>query len=109
MRWAQSLTGDSAFKWSRAMSIATATLSDLGLVAIPKEFLDEFHWQVGTELKMISSPSSILIQAKPKTTGRNLADLMGMLKHEGPALSTEALCKPVDYSADQAANEKRKA
>ncbi len=90
------------------MSITTATLSNLGQVAIPKEILDEFHWQAGTELKLISSLSGILIQAKPKTTGRNLADLIGMLKHEGPALSTEALCKPVDYSADWAAAEKRK-
>jgi len=90
------------------MSIATTTLSNLGQVAIPKEILDEFHWQTGVELKLISSPAGILIQAKSKTTGRNLADLIGMLKHDGPPLSTEALCKPVDYSADWAATETRK-
>jgi hypothetical protein len=30
-----------------------------------------------------------------------------MLKHDGPPLSTEDLCKPVDYGTDWEASEKR--
>ena len=90
------------------MSVATITLSNKGQVVIPKEILDEFHWQAGAQLKLIASPSGLLIQATPKTTGRNLADLIGMLKHEGAPLSTEALCRPVDYSSDGSASETRR-
>ena len=48
-----------------------------------------------------------MLKVVPKKTGRRLEDLIGMLKHDGPALSTEELCAPVDYSADWNASEKR--
>jgi hypothetical protein len=37
----------------------------------------------------------------PKKTGRNLADLIGMLKHDGPPLATEELCRPVELSDEE--------
>lgn len=89
------------------MSVANITLSSKGQVVIPKEIRDELHWSVGTELTLVSSASGVTLKAVPKKTGRNLADLIGMLKHDGPPLSAEALCKPVDYRADWAASEKR--
>ena len=89
------------------MSIATITLSSKGQVVIPKEIRDELQWKAGVELTLISSPSGITLKAKPKNTGRNLADLIGMLKHDGPPLSTEELCKPVEYRADWETSEKR--
>jgi AbrB family looped-hinge helix DNA binding protein len=89
------------------MSIASITLSSKGQVVIPKEIRDELHWETGTELSLVSSASGVTLKAVPKKTGRNLADLIGMLKHEGPPISTEKLCKPVDYSADWQASERR--
>ncbi len=91
------------------MSTATITLSSKGQVVIPKEIRDELHWEAGTELTLVSNASGITLKAVPKKTGRNLADLIGMLKHDGPALSTEALCKPVDLNEedDQDANHDR--
>lgn len=89
------------------MSIATITLSSKGQVVIPKEIRDELHWDAGTELTLISSASGVTLKAVPKKTGRNFADLIGMLKHDGLPLSTEDLCKPVEYSADWGASEKR--
>ena len=89
------------------MSVASITLSGKGQVVIPKEIRDELHWDTGTELSLVSSASGVTLKAVPKKTGRNLADLIGMLKHDGPPISTDELCKPVDYSVDWAASEKR--
>lgn len=82
------------------MSIATVILSSKGHVVIPKEIRDELHWSAGTELTLISSSTGVTIKALPKKSGRNLADLIGMLKHQGAALSTEELCKPVECGSD---------
>jgi AbrB family looped-hinge helix DNA binding protein len=89
------------------MSVANITLSSKGQVVIPKEIRDALHWEAGTELSLVSSASGVTIKAVTKKTGRNLADLIGMLKHDGPPISIEELCKPVDYSAEWAATEKR--
>ena len=89
------------------MSIATLTLSSKGQVVIPKEIRNELHWAAGTRITLVSSASGVTLKTAPKKTGRRLEDLIGMLKHDGPPLSTEDLCKPVDYSADWEASEKR--
>ena len=80
------------------ITTATITLSSKGQVVTPKVIWDELHWDAGPVLTLVSSPSGVTLKAVPKKTGRTLADLIGMFKHEGPPLSTEELCKPVDYS-----------
>jgi AbrB family looped-hinge helix DNA binding protein len=82
------------------MSIATVTLSSKGQVVIPKEIRDELQWAAGTQLTLFAGPSGVTLKAARGKTGRNLADLIGLLKHDGPPLSTEDLCKPVDYHED---------
>ncbi|MDP2827252.1 MAG: AbrB/MazE/SpoVT family DNA-binding domain-containing protein [Sulfuricellaceae bacterium] len=89
------------------MSIATIMLSSKGQVVIPKEIRDELHWDAGTQITLVSSASGVMLKAVSKKTGRKFEDLIGMLKHDGQPLSTEELCKPVDYSADWEASEKR--
>ncbi|WGS88121.1 AbrB/MazE/SpoVT family DNA-binding domain-containing protein [Methylomonas sp. MED-D] len=86
------------------MSTATITLSSKGQVVIPKEIRDELHWEAGTELTLVSNASGVTLKAAPKKTGRNLADLIGMLKHDGPPLSTEALCQPVDLNEEDSSD-----
>lgn len=83
------------------MSATTITLSSKGQLVIPKEIRDELHWEAGTELTLISNASGVTLKALPKKSGRNLADLIGMLKHDGPPLSTEELCKPVELTNEE--------
>ena len=83
------------------MTIATITLSSKGQVVIPKEIREELRWEAGTELTLVSNASGVTIKAMPKKTGRNLADLIGMLKHDGPPLATEELCRPVELSDEE--------
>lgn len=83
------------------MIIATVTLSSKGQVAIPKRIRNEIHWDAGTELTLLSSETGVSIKAAPKRSGRSLTDLIGMLAHEGPPLSTEDLCRSVDYREDR--------
>ncbi len=87
------------------MSIATSTISSKGQVVIPKQIRDELHWESGTPITLFSTASGVMLKTAPKKKGRRLEDLIGMLKHEGPALSTQALCAPVDYSAERVACE----
>jgi AbrB family looped-hinge helix DNA binding protein len=89
------------------MSIATITLSSKGQIVIPKEIRDQLHWDAGTRIALVSSASGLTLKAVPKQTGHRLEDLIGMLKHDGPPLSTEDLCKPVDYGTDWEASAKR--
>jgi AbrB family looped-hinge helix DNA binding protein len=89
------------------MSVATITLSSKGQIVIPKEIRDQLHWDSGTQITLFAGASGITLKAVQKKTGRRLEDLIGMLKHEGPSLSTEELCAPVDYSEDWAASERR--
>ncbi|THF56244.1 AbrB/MazE/SpoVT family DNA-binding domain-containing protein [Pseudothauera rhizosphaerae] len=83
------------------MPTATTTLSSKGQIVIPKEIREALHWEAGTQLTLVSSASGVTLKAIPKKTGRRFADLIGSLKHDGPPLSTEALCQPVEYGADE--------
>ncbi|MFZ4537616.1 AbrB/MazE/SpoVT family DNA-binding domain-containing protein [Propionivibrio sp.] len=89
------------------MTIATITLSSKGQIVIPREIRAELHWEAGTRITLVSSASGVMLKAVPKKSGRSLEDLIGLLKHDGPPLSTEELCRPVDYSADWDESEKR--
>ena len=83
------------------MASAAITLSGNGQIEIPKEIRDALHWQTGTELVLVSKPDGVTISTVEKPTRRRFADLIGLLKHEGPALSDEALCAAVDLNEDQ--------
>lgn len=83
------------------MASAAITLSGDGQIEIPKEIGDALHWQAGMQLVLVSKPDGVTISTVQKPTRRRLADLIGLLKHEGPALSDEALCAAVDLNEDQ--------
>ena len=89
------------------MSIATITLSRKGQVVIPKAIRDQLHWASGTKITMFSNAYGVTLKAVPAKKGRKLEDLIGMLKHEGPPLSTDELCAPVEYSQDWNCSESR--
>ena len=89
------------------MSVATIKLSSKGQVVIPKEIRDQLQWGAGTVLTLVSSASGVTLKAVPEVKQRNLTELIGMLRHHGAPISTEALCKPVDYSPGGASAKKR--
>ena len=87
------------------MSIATITLSRKGQVVIPKEIRDQLHWATGTKITVLSNAYGVTLKAVPTKKGRKLEDLIGLLQHDGPPLSTHELCAPVDYAQDWMASE----
>ena len=89
------------------MSVAIIKLSSKGQIVIPKEIRDELHWQAGTQLTLVSSSSGVTLKTTSKKTRGNLGDLIGMLKHDGPPVPVEALCRPVDYTAEWEESEQR--
>lgn len=88
------------------MTIANITLSSKGQVVIPKEIRDQLHWTAGLELSIETTESGVLLRSHPQKKGIRLEELRGFLKSVSPPLTTEELCKPVDYSTDWAAAEK---
>ena len=87
--------------------MSTVTVSTTGQVVIPKEIRDALHWETGVELTLTAVGNGILLKETPKKHGKRLEDLRGMLKHDGPPIPIEELCKPVDYRADWEESEKR--
>lgn len=82
------------------MTIAIVTLSREGQIVIPKEIRDKLHWETGQELIIKMTESGVLLKSKPAQKKLRLEDLRGFLKYDGPPISTEALCQPVDYTRD---------
>lgn len=83
------------------MTAAMTRLSSKGQVVIPKELRDELNWRPGDELIVVTTESGILLRsARREAGGLRLEDLRGFIGYEGPPISTEELCRPVDYGAD---------
>jgi AbrB family looped-hinge helix DNA binding protein len=82
------------------MSVVITKLSSKGQIVIPKEIRDELHWEAGMQLSLVATGGAVSLRAMPTKTGRNLGDLIGLLKHEGVPVSIEELCKPVDVGVD---------
>jgi AbrB family looped-hinge helix DNA binding protein len=89
------------------MSVATIKLSSKGQIVIPKEIRDELHWEEGTQLMLVSSLSGVTLKTAPKKIGGTVGDLIGMLRHDGPPIPIETLCRPVDYRAEWEESEQR--
>ena len=79
----------------------TVKLSSKGQVVIPKDVRDSFHWGLGVELSLLATESGVILETKPGNEKKQVAkSLRGMLQHKGKAISTEQLCKPVEYNND---------
>jgi len=82
------------------MSISTTALSSNGQINIPIEILNELHWEAGHQLSIETTEAGVLLKSIPKKKKLRLEDLRGFLKYDGPPVSIEVLCKPVEYSND---------
>lgn len=80
------------------MTIATATLSSVGHIIIPKTICDQLHWEAGHELIIETTDSGVLLKAKSTAKKLRLEDLRGFLQTDGPVLPIEELCQPVEYT-----------
>ena len=83
------------------MSVATVTLSSKGQVVIPQEIRDKLNWDASTDLELIDTPGCVTLRAKKPVGKLNLTDLRGILKYDGPPISTKDLCKPVDLTDEE--------
>ncbi len=83
------------------MSIATVIINQ-GQIEIPKHIRDELHWESGHALILETTDAGVLLRAQ---TAKK--PLRGFLKQDGPPVSTDDLCAPVDAGADWDAAERR--
>ena len=84
------------------MMAATVRLSSKGQIVIPKDVRDSLHWGVGVELILVTTEHGVMLQTKPKQQHRLPANsLRGFLQHTGAPVSTETLCRPVEYTNDR--------
>ena len=83
------------------MLASTVRLSSKGQIVIPKEVRDSFHWDTGVELLLVATERGVMLQSTSSSEKKISAKaLRGFLQYKGTAVSTEDLCKPVEYSND---------
>jgi AbrB family looped-hinge helix DNA binding protein len=82
------------------MSVERVVIGESGEVVLPPRIRAALHLKAGSELLIERSGAGVLLRPATTGSGLRLEDLRGLLKAEGPAVPLEALCKPVDYSAD---------
>ncbi len=81
--------------------MTVTTLSSKGQVVIPKEIREALHWEAGTELELIATPSGLTMRSKMPKGKLDLADLRGILQYEGPPVPAEELCKPLELTEEE--------
>ena len=79
------------------MTTDTVKLTDQGQVPIPRHIREALHWESGARLTIETTAGGILLKPISSEKKLRLEDLRGFLKHSGPRISTEELCKPVNY------------
>ena len=82
------------------MTAITAKLSSKGQVVIPKELRKRLCWTTGAELAFVETSDGVLLRSERKKGPHTLADLIGFLQYNGPPISTEELCRPVDLNEE---------
>lgn len=81
------------------MLTTTVKISEQGQVTIPQNIVESLHWTNGMELTLVTTDSGVMLV--PKTQKKLSAkSLRGCLQHHGESISTEQLCKPVEYTND---------
>ncbi|MFN7959733.1 MAG: AbrB/MazE/SpoVT family DNA-binding domain-containing protein [Thermoanaerobaculia bacterium] len=70
----------------------TVLLSTKGQLVIPKEVRDRHGWGPGTQLLLEEEGECLILRAAPSDLPEtNLADLLGCLAYQGPAISLEEM------------------
>ena len=82
------------------MATITVTLSTKGQVVIPKELRKRLGWTSGAELIFVETSDGVLLKSKRQKGPHTLVDLIGFLRYDGPPISTEELCRPVDLNEE---------
>ena len=81
------------------MITATVKLSNQGQVLIPEEMRESLHWGEETELTLIPTQHGVLLQENVANTHKiPVKSLRGFLQHIGKPVSTEKLCRPIEYT-----------
>jgi AbrB family looped-hinge helix DNA binding protein len=82
------------------MSVEKVVIGESGEVVLPSEIRSALRLKAGSEMLIEQTAAGVLLKPATTRNGLRLEDLRGFLKAERPAVPLEALCKPVDYSAD---------
>jgi AbrB family looped-hinge helix DNA binding protein len=59
-------------------------ISSRGQVVLPKAIRDKRRWKPGTKLTVEERPDGVLLRPVEKKAGRPVAELVGILKYNGP-------------------------
>lgn len=82
------------------MSLDKVVIGESGEVILPPRIRSALHLKAGSELLIERTGAGVLLKPAVTGSGVRLEDLRGFLETKGPTVPLEALCNPVDYSAD---------
>jgi AbrB family looped-hinge helix DNA binding protein len=81
----------------------TTVISTKGQVILPKTIRDQRHWAAGTRLTVEDTPEGVLLKATPLFAQTKVSSVFGSLRHDGPALTLEAMDKAITQEAKRRA------
>lgn len=78
------------------MPNARTTMSTKGQVILPKPIRDARKWGPGTRFEVVETAEGVLLKAAPMFPPTTVDDVVGMLKHDGPAMSIRDMDRAIE-------------
>jgi AbrB family looped-hinge helix DNA binding protein len=81
----------------------TTKLSSKGQIVLPKSVRDAHHWPPGTDFEIQEVSEGILLKPVPSVKRTDLAEVLGILRYNGPAKTLEEM----DHAIKKGVRERR--
>lgn len=77
------------------MASESTTLSTKGQIVLPKALRERRNWAAGTRLTIEETPEGVLLKPAPLFERRDIDEVFGILKYDGPPKTIEEMNEAV--------------
>ena len=80
--------------------MTTLSISQQGQITLPAEILQITTWKGHSKLEMFCIGDTVVLRPAHDQKSNDISDLSGFFKNNAIVLTTEELCKPVDFNEE---------
>ena len=80
--------------------MTTLSISQQGQITLPADVLQMDTWKNNKELVMLCLGDTVILRPAHYQKTQDISDLGGFFKNNAIKLTTEELCKPVDFNEE---------
>ena len=80
--------------------MTTLSISQQGQITLPAEILQITTWKGHSKLEMFCIGDTVVLRPAHDQKSNDISDLGGFFKDNAIVLTTEELCKPVDFNEE---------